>query len=411
MAVARYRKKGPVYLPKASIGTQYTWDNIAKKWIWPSVVYFPSYENYKLSEKRECWDFTHPGPPYKEGGPLELKSMRFVSFPDNGGEFIKKPYRYSGSFVVNYPTLASVNLYNGYYKTAATWGATAWNRFRPVKPKAGLGQMLAEARDFLSLFKLGVQYFRDLGGAYLNSQFGWRPFLMDVLKWYKTMDEMQKSIDWIRKNNRKWIRRGGTVMESYSTGITNKLSSSLGYPVLPSYFYAGAKQGPTYETITIGDRIWFEARMKFFVDDDYYDLGDGKHFSTVFNSKLVRKLTGFELTPALLWELLPYSWLQDWLWNFGDIVANWTNSGFDNLVAKYAYIMRSRSVYGRYVYNDTILTDTGPVAVQATALTMVDYKERASASQWGFGQLSGEDLSARQWAILAALGLKSLPIL
>jgi hypothetical protein len=217
------------------------------------------------------------------------------------------------------------------------------------------------------------------------------------------MSLIEKKIAFVRKNNGKWIKRGGTLRNQ-----VDRTTSSVAYPLvhsLSSWYWPSGNPGPGTKTVGTIDKIWFEAMMKFYIPGFKFDPMD-----KVISSRFLRKLYGLELSPSVLWELMPWSWLEDWFMNWGDLFSNLSNQGYDNLVAKYAYVMRYRRRITSISWSGTIITDNGEVrAGPCTSTYVITCKERSNASPWGFGQLDDSDLSIRQWAILAALGISRLP--
>jgi hypothetical protein len=115
-------------------------------------------------------------------------------------------------------------------------------------------------------------------------------------------------------------------------------------------------------------------------------------------------LYGTRITPAVLWEIAPWSWLADYFGNMGDVLTNLSAFGNDNLVCNYAYIMvhtkttKSCSWFGTSVNN-------GPLQTSFDLVT--ETKQRLRAGPYGFAATGG--LSAHQESILGALGLSRLP--
>jgi len=108
-----------------------------------------------------------------------------------------------------------------------------------------------------------------------------------------------------------------------------------------------------------------------------------------------------EITPSLAWELLPWSWMVDWFGNVGDLMANISAASYDNLVAKYAYIMRTRRISYNTIQDQPL---TIGKSLRLNGTFFVETKERAAASPYGFG-LDWNGFSTSQLAILAALGI------
>lgn len=248
----------------------------------------------------------------------------------------------------------------------------------------------------------------------MNYQFGWRPFIKDILDFVQAQKKLESHIRFARKNNGKWIKRNGTLRDEVTTTtseitgyITPVLVSNLCWP--PGSLDKGTK------TVVTTDKIWFEAMMKYYIAELEVDS-----CQSIWTSPLLRKLYGLDISPSLLYQVMPWTWLQDWFINIGDIVSNMSDTlMFDNLVAKYAYVMRHRSMTvmydsvkplrsrepnctnGRITSWNTARPGPRP---RARVKFLAECKERAQASQWGFGN-EGESLTDRQLAILLALGI------
>lgn len=405
--IIRTRIKGPKMGSIIRLGEDWfrTWDG---KWVFNYAVSVD--QRNAILEQAICRDETHKGPPYRTGGPFHLvrrDNRPYLSKAYNltalfGG------YKYKGKFCGLYGNVAEISsLFNTYNTdTAYNYGATAWNRFRPTKPKLGVAQFIGELRDFKSLFKVRLRSFQDLGGAYLNYQFGWKPFLGDLYKFITSQSKIEKTIQFIRKNNNKWITRGGTMDNEITCVTTQYPGLTVVYPGLNTAFHSSSQdQPPTSYTITESNRVWFKARMKYYIRDLTVDKADN-----VWNSRLLRQIYGANITPDLLWELTPWSWLADWFGNIGDILANLSNQYYDDLTAKYAYVMRARSK--SWEISQPFVCSTHEYGRDATLFTAKSYqelvsKERAAASPFGFG-ISWENFSNYQLSILAALGLTRL---
>jgi hypothetical protein len=119
-------------------------------------------------------------------------------------------------------------------------------------------------------------------------------------------------------------------------------------------------------------------------------------------------LLGTRLDPEVLWNLQPWSWLADWAFNVGDILAN-VSSFSDGVVMQYGYLMRETEIIKEIRIPSGIWRRTGPVTwVRASdpfTVTIGSHvKTRVAASPFGFG-LNSESFTERQWSILLALGM------
>jgi hypothetical protein len=297
---------------------------------------------------------------------------------------------------------------------------------RPARSSADLAQFLGELRDFKGMMKQTAKLLASTAfqlpkswysrwswlrnkdafdtataGHYLNYQFGWKPFVNDILKFYKSMAKVESTIRFIRKNNNKWLKRGGTVHRDRS--VTEGTISCRVKPVLNTYFHLApgcTLPYPDTKTVTIkSERVWFKARMKYYIPGLKVDSCE-----SIWSSPLLRRIYGLELTPALLWELTPWSWLVDWFADVGDVIANMSSLNHDNLVAKYAYVMRSERETTYLFTPWKIGTTQGVLNLDMTSSYYLDSKERHAASPYGFG-VGWDDFSPYQLSILMALGL------
>lgn len=437
--ISRSRTKGPFYLGYGDIarGTNYVdWSRVyyPNKSPYPdtsSPYAYPTASPWPQREYVHCLDELHPGPPYRTGGPFYLRRYK-QTWNNESAELINGKYRYVGTFGIYRNLTDCIDVFNGFSPSASSYGAKAWNKFRPVKPKANLGQFLGELRDFPSMFKsylldlrgfskdlwngLSLRSLRDkrllqgAGSDYLNYTFGWRPFIKDLLDFIELQKKIEKHIYWVRKNNGKWIRRHGNVEMPSSVTTTSNIGNSIA-PTLAGYFYTNGRPSEATRVVTTTDHVWFEAKMKYYIQSLEVDTA-----KSVWSSKLRRKLWGFELTPALAWELMPWSWLQDWFLNVGDVLANFSNSLYDNLVAKYAYVMRNRRVTAtvlqtqRYIVTQKYypFAPAPPVTLTLSKIATAECKERDEGTPYGFG-CDESSFTPRQLLILTALGLQQIP--
>jgi hypothetical protein len=114
-------------------------------------------------------------------------------------------------------------------------------------------------------------------------------------------------------------------------------------------------------------------------------------------------LLGLRLTPEVIWELTPWSWMIDWFSNIGTIVRNLSTLGLSNAILNYAYTTvrwrNTSTAWAKPVSNSSIKYGGNFIQVER-----LDAKVRRAASPFGFGT-DLDQLSAGQWSILVALGL------
>jgi len=415
----RTRQRGSIRAPgSVEIGIQdydFSYPYGDGPWLYPYTVYDTTYTPLPIQEEK-CVDELHAGPPFRTGGPFDKFEFFTDRFEIKKRTTLKSGmYRYRGGFLpsLNPCDFLSYSSLEGFINSntgdVSDYGAAGWNKFRPTNSGAQIGVALGEIREIPRMLRTTAKGFHDLwrsmGGNlksfgpknvanhWLNTQFGWFPFLSDLRDFYDITKNLDTRLKQLRRDNGRWIRRGGTVRKSAETEVVLNDSTTVGFwPSLAPGLYAGSPPGSRMVTRLNEQRIWFRGAFRYWIP--------GKPDSWQWRARAVAQLYGLQPSPSLLWELTPWSWLIDWCADAGDAIANLSSILFDNLCAKYAYVMgttaQTVTFYGR------INSVNGPMSESWTASLV--RKSRVPASPFGFG-LTGGDFSARQWSILSALGL------
>lgn len=309
-----------------------------------------------------------------------------------------------------YPTynlaLQAQNLRNGKFPTAPgsdgfphhelnSYGATGIKRSIPTIPDVSIAQTLGELKEGLPSL-IGLKTLRDrtprgMAGEYLNYQFGIRPLLSDIQGYYETAKNASRIQEQLKRDSGRLIRRRRTLLNDVST--TSKVTSNV-YPY-PANAYS-FNRGTLTVTTKVHRVVWFSGAFKYEIDRKVFSLLDKL---ADFN-----RLYGFVPTPATAWELMPWSWLVDWVLPVGDSISNISYLGRDGLWMPWGYVMGhtiteetstwiGRGFSGRYI----------STSVRST----FEVKQRLKAHPLGFG-IKSEELTPSQLAILAALGISRL---
>lgn len=369
-----------------------------------SSKYYPSYVR--------TVDEVHPNHPW-DGGPFDSRSIS-TSFSDQGcplgGTFYYHPvlnrwvtsgYAFQGTYRLD-PKWSS-GVPSSCMSLATARGPEAWNKFKPGKPDVGLAQFIAELKDIANMkmdFKYAHNFLRGMkkqGKNYLAAQFGWKPFVQDLRSLYSSIRKIDNRIAQLRKLNGQWHRRGGTLFIDES----NSSSSGTDNIISPGNYLTSKGWSVDTKSTT---RCWFQGSFRYFIPG----LDDPKWGRL----KAIQELWDLSITPELLWELMPWSWLADWFGDVGNIISNFQSQISDQVTARYAYVMyqtdtetkwkadainRYTSTYNVVQYNP----------VHCEAVFRQTAKTRAEASPFGFGIDIG-NLSWSQMSILAALGLSKM---
>jgi hypothetical protein len=297
-------------------------------------------------------------------------------------------------------------------------GTTAISRCLPTNPISDLPVAVAELFSEGLPQAIGAQIKRGgrvtpalLSGEYLNSEFGIKPFIADLLKFREATLKADRLIAQFRRDSGKLIRRGYRFPDRTETYIVDHgddggygkwlggpLPSMEGFltPVLDGY------SGTRVDVNTVVHKRWFKGAFTYYIPSSK-DL-----LSRVRREEAeIRHLYG-GITANTIWNLLPWSWAADWFTNAGDVIQNISAFANDGLVMPYGYIMEHcelhsyRTVtgarFGRMVEPDVI--DLPPISNTYSAV----FKRRRKATPFGFG-IEDTELTNRQYAIATALGL------
>lgn len=423
---------------------------------WHYAALVVSEPHYRLSNG----EWSGGGPFYTFNAQLEHRGvLDHPAWTEWGNDH--GPYRLGGVGPLAFKPFPSGVPYQPWEAMAEDLAAlfpNAYRRTRPGNPQASLGQFIIELPDWprlpgRSLFRLGVPVsqipatlrarvaeflgrpykggpnevalrggsnealakFRPFGSRrnalsneYLNYEYGWRLVVQDLRTLYVLQKSLYQRLMEIVSHNGRNIRR----RVNYPTVTTNAEVFETDVP----YNYwdvGGAPNGhiwrPSRTTLryeaTTTTRTWGSFGYHYWIPDVS---------SPVWQSKALSVLFGVAPTPQLLWDILPWSWLADWFTNIGDVVSNVSVNAVDNLVVRYAYLMRNT------VLTQSCIADCSHDGSDAAgwqfwptlqphrfqSLYREETKLRVEGNVLSPYSLSDtpDDLTARQTAILAALG-------
>lgn len=392
------------------------------------------------------FDELHAGPPYRDGGPFNKWAFcTDAALPREIGSIESRiygttQYKYVGglctSFYPDYTYFPGISNNNFlklagdrtlYPEGAHTWGdvssygAKAWKRFAPGQTSADLATFLGEFREVPKMLQQTARRFRDLyfkrsrkksytfgqkvrekaktySGDWLAANFGWLPFLSDLRKFYVQWRKADRVMQFLVNHNGKWVKRGGVMqevedVEVLSSGIIPNWAGT--YCILGDLYYTAGYFGTRQLRRITTQKVWFEGKFRYYIPN----IG-----SVEWNKTFVQRLFGLRLTPDVVWNLTPWSWLIDWCTNVGDVISNVSGPGLtENLVAKYAYLMGERKVM--LSEDKTLSLASGPKTLNT--IWSLERKTRSKANPFGFS-VSWDNLTPRQWSLLTALGIQRI---
>jgi hypothetical protein len=293
----------------------------------------------------------------------------------------------------------------GYY------GPAAIKRSAPTSPHVSLSTALAELKreglpslPGINLLKDRVAHFRELGGEYLNLEFGWKPIASDVQATIESIRKAGSLLEQFQRDSGRIVRRRHDFPVIRTTEI--RAQPALGRLYTPpgwsstafrNLFVDSSVTGTLYESTVSETRTWFSGAFTYFIQKDNDVLNQFRWFEAKVNH-----LFGTRITPDVLWNLAPWSWLSDWYVNIGDNIANASALANDGLVMKYGYLMQeTTSTHSCLVTGPRLKTGEGSGGFLTTFVTQ--RKQRKKATPYGFGS-NPASFTGRQWAILSALG-------
>jgi len=297
------------------------------------------------------------------------------------------------------------------YNRLDEFGATAIARCSPSNPAADLtttvGEFLGEGIPALiggTLQKWRGLSDRDrrkaIGEEYLNLEFGWKPLINDLLAISKAIVTADLIFNQYRRDSGRLVRRSYDFPDDVHHDIKQVDSDTSPYWSPGNSLLLDVpniNKGKVYREETLTVRRWFRGAFTYYVPP-----ADSLRNAMALAAIQARKVLGLSLTPDTVWNLAPWSWAIDWFSNSGDVLSNWTDWAIDNQVLAYGYMME----HSLQTYTWTFLGPNGiwgagnPYPFTKTC----EVRVRRKATPYGFG-LTWDDFSARQKAIIAALGL------
>lgn len=311
--------------------------------------------------------------------------------------------RYKGAFVVD-PGFQHIP---GNIPTAENYMVEAYKKMKPTKPVGGIANTLAELRELPGMIRgkllsglpgLGARW-KDISNIHLAYQFGWKPLLQEIAQMIEIQINAQKYLQQLLRDENRPIRRRIVVYDNFpDPQVSNHTSYGALRPVLTTQFYAyEPKVRRVYRS---RDRIWASAQFRYWLPKGPRNIE--------YADRLLRRIKGGGISPSVLYNAVPWSWLIDWFFNFGDVLENMEAGVADRLVADRFYGMRTVQIESRDFVTAGFYRKNGEVVnFHGSAVCSAHTKSRIKGDPFGFGTKQS-DLSLLQLSILGALGISKL---
>ncbi len=352
-----------------------------------------------FSTVRSWYDISHTGRVFHS----ELQGGLYHGWFDGGVRF--DPGTYLDVWSVAEPTIIQLTEVASKYRMGTDLlplGTKMIASSIPTNPvvdgSVGLAELFREGIPSMigsSLLKSRVGFLRGLGSEYLNFEFGWKPLVSDIKGAAKAIVESETILRQLARDSGKNVRRRRHLQPTIETEV---LVNTAGQPkgLSDARWY-----GPSWSRTTDKYRrdTWFSGCYTW-----EYDPGHLTEVSRIATQ--ARLLYGLQLTPEVLWNLAPWSWLVDWFANVGPLLHNVSAFQNDQLVLRYGYVM------DRHQRDISVVANVNPTRANIPDMFneryRCDWKRREQATPYGFG-VASSSFTIRQWAILAALGITRGP--
>lgn len=253
-----------------------------------------------------------------------------------------------------------------------------------------------------SILKDKVGLLRGVAGDYLSYQFGWKPIVSDLKAAAKAIMDQESILRQLERDSGRDVHRKRFLPAEV---VLNNATAQIG-TLYPSGLDSSAYSGQAKYLVSDHQvrKQWFSGAYTYHFEPDR--LSEVSRIATE-----ARHLYGLELTPEVVWNLAPWSWLVDWITNVGSVFHNVSAFQQDGLVLRYGYVMEENSrtwTRSNWAEHQVVPGYSFSHPLQSRETCHALRKARRKATPYGFGLLESS-FSVRQWAILAALGITRAP--
>lgn len=429
------------------LGVYKTYDNGSLQSSANQMATGSAFESLQL---QRCWDQVNPGPPFSAGGPFKSLLYR-VPTAELKGQGTYSSATVDNGWPIGHPNRHETRReYVGRFSCSSFWGADllsqysnsslssfqplsayhsqAWDQLKPQIEKANVFQFTYELRDlpgqlvttanlFHNLWKefTGNRYKdvlfapKNVADNFLNHQFGWAPFVGDILKMVNTFLDLQGHIERLSRDNGTWMRRMRVLEEGETDTLISRSYGSLTEPsdgifpldqICDSMVVDGINcKGLTDIRVRESSRVWAVGSFRFFLPE--FDSSGDRFKNPMLDLQRILTIFGARITPTLIWKITPWTWLVDWFSNAGSFIRRLDDFVVDGITSRYLYCMKQSA---HHVLKTCMMNmHSGSLTLNWARELQLKQREVAD-SPYGFNS-PWNSLSLRQWAILGALGI------
>lgn len=238
---------------------------------------------------------------------------------------------------------------------------------------------------------------KNIANQFLNQQFGWKPFLSDLQKLDRVINESAAMIEKISDRNGKWSRKRVTLEDYTKETVIGAGNGQSLSPIMSTGYFSGT---PHWEVREI-QKTHTYAVGKYYFYNPHFDRSLENNLDMWRHTMRAVTLLGARPSPSNVYKSIPWTWAIDWITNVGLWVENYSDFLVDSVACEYLYVMKSETRTRRYI--QYLPFHSGVLTLSFDRVT--DTKQRqVGAGPYGFS-LSWNDLTPRQLAIAGALGI------
>jgi len=318
-----------------------------------------------------------------------------------------------------YPSIAGVDVWPDLREPSAgdlnQLGARAISGTLPDRPIAGLAAFLGELHEGLphlpKLFALARSGFssKTVSEEFLNQQFGIRPMIGDIQKLLQAVVAGDILLNQYNKSASLLTRRHLNMGETHYLDTHNDpiymelyLGANHGNPKPPGWLESYGGYWDVIDEVTHSVRFAGQYERFVPINDAFFRYSEDY-------ARRANKLLGTEITPSVVWQITPWSWLLDWFGNFNVFMTNVSYLNGSDTILRYGYVTHLIEATRTWTRQGPVNDGLGrQLSSTAYLKHHVRVLRRVRASPYGFG-INLPDMSPLRWAILAALGKTRAP--
>lgn len=404
------------FRPLALRGTDYL--------VLSGVLSNPQPQAVDIAEHQMTWSEGHPWPKGSgirdTGGPFETIRTRYNASYDLNTTYSFGPltgvgHHYIGNVLPVYgiPNALRSTATEAHLKglvpslgdsTLGSMGATAISNVAPTSPTVDGSVAIAELyREGLPSL-VGSQLFRrgpssvgkNVGSEFLNFQFGILPIWSDIRKTAQAVITADTIIRQLLRDSGKNVRRRYDFPPDLTNTESVLADNAYPWPTLTVYHWTKTA-GATKVHTKIERSVWFEGCFTYYLSPQMLQGWEGA-------ANEARLIYGLEIGPNVAWNLMPWSWLIDWLVNVGPVMENMNRFARDDLTLRYGYTMEHTRYTQTTRFAGLQALGSGATPKNPVFVMNGERKIRRKQSPFVLG-LTGSDFTLRRAAILTALGM------